>query len=460
MRFVEKYRRITTRMKRRPFLMAGLLIGLGLTAAGLAGAAGNTPLQAQPIKVFREVMPNGLTLIVKPNTANQVVAVDVFLKSGPLYETPNQRGISSLTQRVLIRGSATRSAREIAVETESAGVELTAGVGNEYGYVSLLTTFAGLNKGLEVLLDVLQHPSFTEAELEKERKMMVEKLAAREDRPFEAAYTGFMNLFYTGHPFGTKTIDLIKSVQNITKTDLESWYKKVYMPNNMVVSIVGNVNPVALAKVFKNSLDKLNKGETPKIAALPLKHAANDRVTYEVKKTNAAFLVLGYPAPQLQSKDALAMEVINRILGGGGEARLYMELREKRGLAYTVYSDYVKMSSQSHICVIMATNPENLKAARDGIVKEFKRLTKTLVSARELNDAKRAIKGSYMMSQETNSAQSGLLGRYELLGFGYRYDQKFPRLIGQVTAADVLRVARKYFQHYTMGVVSAGKIEK
>jgi zinc protease len=459
MRCLTNLRWNTAGLKRYPVLLTGLLLALGLAAAGSAGAAGNGPVQAQPTKIFREILPNGLTLIVKPNSANEVVAVDVFLKSGPLYETPDQRGISSLTQRVLIRGSATRSAREIAVETESVGAELTAGVGNEYGYVSLSTTRAGLDKGLEVLLDVLQHPSFTESELEKERQMLVEMLAAREDRPFEAAYTGFINLFYAGHPFGTRTGDLIRTVGNLTKADLESWYKKVYVPNNMVVSIVGKVNPAAVGKLIKNSLGKLSKGVILQMTAPAVKPAPQDRVINAEKKTNATFLVLGYPAPALQSKDAVVMEVVNRILGGGGEARLYMELREKRGLAYTVYSDYVKMSGQSYICAIMATNPNNFKAARDGIVKEFKRLTTTPVPAAELNAAKRAVKGSYMMSQETNSAQSGLLGRYELLGFGYQYDQKFPRLIGRVTAADVKRVARKYFRHYTMGVISATKID-
>jgi zinc protease len=457
MRCVDKFGRITAGMKRYPVLLTGLLLAFAVAAAGIAAAAARGPGQAQPTKIFREVLPNGLTLVIKPNSANEVVAVDVFLKSGPLYETPNQRGITSLTQRVLIRGSETRSAREIAVETESVGAELTSGIGNEYGYVSLSTTLAGLDKGLEVLLDVLLHPSFTETELEKERKMLVEMLAAREDRPFEAAYTGFINLFYAGHPFGTKTGDLIKTIGNLTKADLESWYKKVYVPNNLVVSIVGKVDPGALTKIIKNSLGKLPKGVAPRMVAPALKPVSQDRMVNAEKKTNAAFLVLGYPAPALKSKDAVVMEVINRILGGGSEARLYMELREKRGLAYTVYSDYVKMSGESHICAIMATNPENYKAARDGIVKEFKRLTVTPVPAAELNEAKRAIKGSYMMSQETNSAQSGLLGRYELLGFGYQYDQIFPRLIGQVTAADVQRVARKYFQHYTMGVVSTTK---
>ncbi|HYH03767.1 MAG TPA: pitrilysin family protein, partial [Bacillota bacterium] len=339
----------------------------------LPGSGNKTP------QVYKTVLPNGLTVLVKPGNANQVVAVDLFLNSGPLYEALNQRGISSLTQKVLIRGSQSRTAREVAVETESVGAQLSAGVSAEYAYVSLSTTVDGLAKGLEVFLDLLQHPAFSEVEIVKEKQMLVESLSAREDQPFDAAYLCFAKNFFAGHPLGVKTEDLVRAVQRLTREDLLAWYEKTYVPSNMVLSIVGNVDPDALLQQFQSTLGKRPRGKKPEITEVTAQLPAKNRAEYLPKNTNALFLVLGYPAPDTGSKDALVMDVINRILGGSSDGRLYMELREKRGLAYSVFTGYEKMNGRSNIYAIMATAPGNYFGARDGIVREFRRLTKETV---------------------------------------------------------------------------------
>lgn len=438
-----------------------LILGSSLAAARVKNQPGQisgSSKSAVP-QVIKSVLPNGLTLLFKPNLANEVVVVNLYVKSGPLYEELSQRGISSLTQKVLIRGSQSRTAREIAAETESVGAQISAGVAGDYGYVSLLTTVAGLDKGLEVFLDLLRDPAFTDSEIEKEKQMLIESLAAREDQPFNAAYLCFTRNFYSGHPLGVATADLISSIRKLTRRDLLDWYKRTYVPNNMVISTVGKIDPVSLRQKFQAALGKLAPGKTLPLITSSVKPPTENRVEYLKKDTNALFLVLGYPAPDLNSKDALVMNVINRILGGGSDSRLYLELREKRGLAYSVYTGYNKMSQNSHIYAIMATAPDNWSEARDGIVKEFKRLTTETVSAKALTMAKQAICGSFLMSHETNEAQSSLLGRFELLGLGHEYDQQYPKLIRQVTAADIKRVARKYFSYYTLGVVTANPPE-
>jgi zinc protease len=451
---------------RRWFLWSGLMaLAFGVTL-GMTRAATKKPTRPQPanprvtaLQIVKTVLPNGLTLLVKPTAANEVVALNLLVRSGPLYETMAQRGISSLTQQVLIRGSKTRTAQEIALATESVGAELTAGLGSGYGYLALTTTTSGLDPALDILLDLLQQPSFAETEIAKEKKMLIENLAAREDQPFDAAYLNFMELFYAGHPYGVKTADLIAAVQKITRDDLVEWYQKVYVPQNMVISIVGKVDPRVIKQRLTAALGKLAVGKLPPLTVTPLQRQTKDVMEFKQRATQGLFLVLGYPAPQLTAKETLAMEVINRILGGGSEGRLYTELREKRGLVYTVYTGYEKLNGKSHICAVMATAPRNYQAARDQVVQEFQRLTRELVTARELATAKQAIRGSYLMSHETNTAQSQILGRYELNGLGYAYDQRFPQLIGQVTAADVKRVAQKYFKHYTMGVVAGQAVE-
>jgi zinc protease len=451
---------------RKVIFVAGLtVLSFGATL-GISQAAINRkvkpPQRSVPVmtpQIVKTVLPNGLTILVKATNANEVVALNLLTRSGPLYETLAQRGISSLTQQVLIRGSQTRTAREIALATESVGVKLTAGLGNGYGFVSLTTTTSGLKPAFDILLDLLRQPSFAESEIAKEKRMLIENLAAREDQPFNAAYLSFMELFYAGHPYGVKTADLVTTVNKLTRDDLIAWYHKIYAPQNMVISVAGKVDPVAVNHCLTAALGKLAVGKLPLLTVTPLQRQTKDVMEFKQRATQGLFLVLGYPAPQLTAKEALAMEVINRILGGGSEGRLYTELREKRGLVYTVYTGYEKLNGKSHICAVMATAPRNYPAARDQVVREFRRLTREPVTARELALAKQAIRGSYLMSHETNAAQSLILGRYELNGLGYAYDQKFPQLIGQITAAEVRQVAQKYFKHYTMGVVAGQAVE-
>jgi zinc protease len=405
-------------------------------------------------QVIKTVLSNGLTILVKPTDANEVVALNLLVRSGPLYEKMEQRGISSLTQQVLLRGSAKRSAREIILATEAVGAELSTGLGSGYGYVSLTTTTGGLMPALDVLLDLLQQPSFSATELAKEKKMLGDRLTAREDQPFNAAYLGFMELFYAGHPYGVKTADLVTSVRKLTRDDLVAWYHKTYVPQNMVVSIVGKVDPVVIKRRLTETLGRRPAGKQPSLTVAPLRNQSRDLQGFKQRATQGMFLVLGYPAPALNGRDRTAMEVLNRILGGNGEGRLYAELREKRGLVYTIYSEYEKLNGRAHICVMMATAPRNYKAAREQVVRQVRRLATQPVSARELAMAKQALRGSYLMAHETNNAQSLYLGRYELDGLGYAYDRSFPQLIERVTVADVQRVARKYFTHYTMSVVA------
>jgi zinc protease len=450
----------------RVALLIGLMtLSCGVTL-GMARAATKRPAKpprrntakADP-SIIKTVFPNGLTLLVKRTDANEVVALNLLARSGPLYETLEQRGISALTQQVLLRGSQKRTAREIALVTESVGAELTAGLGGGYGYVSLTTTTGGLEPALDVLLDLLQQPGFSETELAKEQKMLSDRLLAREDQPFDAAYLNFMELFYAGHPYGVKTAALVTSVNKITRDDLVAWYQKIYVPQNMVISIVGKVDPVAIKQRLAGTLGQLPPGKRPALTAAAARRQSRDLQGFKQRATQGLFLVLGYPAPPLNTRDSLAMEVLNQILGGGSEARLYTELREKRGLVYTVYSHYEKQNGLSHLCAVMATAPRNYQAAREQVARQFRRLAAQPVNARELAMAKQALRGSYLMGHETNNAQSLYLGRYELNGLGYDYDRRFPQLIGQVTAADLRRVARKYFTHCTMSVIAGQPVE-
>jgi zinc protease len=449
----------------RSFIIWGVLIITVANPLGrivlpvLAEGGGSSPSSVK-VKAIKKVFDNGLVLLIKPNPANEVVAVSVFTRMGSLYEPRERAGISVLTQRLITRGTSTRNSREIANETESVGATIKSGAGFDYGIMTLTTTLVGLDKGLDVLLDEIQNPVFPADQFEKERQMILDQIASRNDQPSDTAFITFLEAFYKDHPYGMLPTGSAAVVKQLTREDLLSWHKKVYLPNNMVISVVGKVDPVKITKLFQDTLGKLPKGQIPARVTVDLPIRDKSIQTFKQRKSEAVFMVLGYPAPDLMSKDVPAMDVLNGILGGGMSSRLFVELRDKKGLAYSISSDYQKMLGPSCVYCFMATAPENLQAARDGIVAEFEKLTKKAVPAKELLATKRFLKGSYLMGHETNLDQANILGQDELFGLGYEYDERYPQLIDKVTAKDLQRIAGLYFKNYVLGGVSPGEVKE
>lgn len=405
--------------------------------------------------IVKQVFDNGLILVIKPNPANEVVSVQALIRMGGIYEPQSKRGLSKLMQQVLLKGTTTRGAKEIVLATESVGASIDAGLADSgYGSVSLKTTLAGFEQSLPVFLDILKNPAFPSQEFAKEKQLMLQQLTAMNDHPATTAYLNFRSLFYGDYPVGMKPEEIAKMVGLLTRDDLVAWYQKTYIPNNIVISIVGNVDPERMSKIFQDAFGGWPKGKELAITTAAMPSSDQDRQITKTRDSQALCMILGYPAPDIFSGDYPVMAVINYVLGGDMGSRLFVELRDKKGLAYNVSTEYYPSNYPSNIYAFMATAPQNYAAARAGIVLEFQRLTTELVPPEELKSAKQALKGNFLMGHETNASQGRYLGSFELLGLGYQYDQAYPGLIDNVTAEDIQRVARKYFSHYVLSVLT------
>ncbi len=446
----------------KPLLLMLLALSVFMTGIKSATLADSNRLSpgTNSATVTKKVFENGLTLLIKPNPANEVVAVNLMLKMGPHFEPLEKLGISSLMQRVLTKGTAALSGKEIADQTEATGSSIGTGIGSGSGNVTLRTTVSGLDSSLPIFLDLIQNPSFPVAEVEKEKAIRLQQLAAANDQPTNVVFDNYFKLFYGSHPDGALPEEVATTTKNLTREDLIEWHRKTYIPENMVVSIVGKVQSERIITAFAQTLGKLPRGSKPLKLWSEVPAKKQNMVTLKQKKTEALFMVLGYPAPDYRSEDAPVMDVLEEILGGGMGSRLFTELRDKQGLAYSVNSGYWKSAVGSSIYVFMATAPENYRAARDGIIAEFEKLVKEPVPNSELEAAKRSVRGQYLMSHETNAAQGSFLARHEFGGFGYDYDDLYPKLIEKVTPADLQRVAGQYFKHYCLSVLSPSELRE
>ena len=400
------------------------------------------------------VLKNGLKILTKASKANDIVAVGVLLRMGTRYETDEQAGLSDLTQHLLLKGTETRTAETLAVEMDSAGIRLSASASRDYGAVALLTTSEHLNKGLELLFDILKHTRFPEDKVAQEKEMALRRIQARRDQLLGHAMDLLTETYYGSHPYHKPISGYPETVERFGRAEIVDFYRTRYVPNNMIFSAVGNLDEQAFIEHVEAEWEDAPRHPLPPPPeATPPVHDAPEE-TFEERDNQAAWIGIGYGAPALTDPDYAAMMVLDAILGGAMSSRLFTELRDKQSLAYQVGSHYAVHPDASLYVMYIGTSGERFADARDGVLIEVGKLRSKPVSAEELQTAKTYLKGTFVMGQERNASQAALMAAYELLGLGYSFIDEYPKRIEAVTEEDVLRGARTYFSGpYTLGAV-------
>ncbi|MFH1007863.1 MAG: pitrilysin family protein [Candidatus Latescibacterota bacterium] len=404
--------------------------------------------------IERTVYENGLKALTKTSKANDIVAVGVLLRMGTRYETDEQAGLSDLTQHLLLKGTESRTAEELAVEMDSEGIRLSASSGPDFGAVALLTTSEHLGKGLELLFDVLKKASFAQDKVAQEKEMVVRRIRARNDHLLSRAMDLLEETHFQSHPYHKPILGYPETVARFDRGQILDFHRAHFVPNNLLFSAVGNFDKQTLLEQIGAEWGELPSCPLPPSPepALPVHDAPEE--TFEERDNQAAWIAIGYDAPTLGSPDYAAMVVLDAILGGAMGSRLFTELREKRSLAYQVGSHYAAHPEASLYAMYIGTSEERFAEARDGVLDEVRKLCADRVSAEELETAKTYLKGTFVMGQERNAAQAALMAAYEFLGLGYGFLEEYPRQIEGVTREDVLRVAQTYFAGpHTLGAV-------
>jgi zinc protease len=412
-----------------------------LTPGHAAAASGLSPASG----VKKTVLDNGLTVLVKESTANDIVSVELLVGAGPKLESDSEAGISRLLQNSLLKGTSTRSAEQIVTEIESVGGRLSSGSTKEIGYVSLTCTREGLAAALDVFFDVVLNPSFPEAEVEKERGLILQGIRQRKDQLLGSTIDLAQEVLYADHPFHKPNEGYEETVSTFGRERVVDAYGRFYAPGNVVICAVGNLDGKRfvdeVSKRFKTSKggrDRLR----PSFEPLSLTES-REKLTY--KKSSSAWLVIAFPAPGISENDYLPARVLDSILGGSMHSRLFTELRDKQGLGYQVGSFFANFSRDAFVGTYIGTRPDQFEIARDGILAEIEKVRTQEVTDEELEDTKKYLRGSFIIGLESNESQAYDFAYYECLGLGYEFVDRYLEAIQTVTKADVLRVAKTYF---------------
>ncbi len=410
----------------------------------------------QPTTDELVTLPNGLKLILRADPSAETVALQAFVGTGARAEPAELVGIAELTSRLLLRGTTTRSEEEIFTEIENLGAQLSQDLLADMAHVTLVAPKETLERALPIYLDVLLNPAFAPDEVERAKTEFIREIRAQADQNFSVIYNNFQSALYSSHPYGR--IPTLESIARITRDDIVQFYKKYYVPNNMTIVAVGAFDRALLEALLRAKLQELPKGaeELPlKPQPIALVLTENKRVE-AAKRSNLSWLIVGYPAPPVASPDYPAMKLLNAILGGGMSSRLFSELRDKRGLAYSTGSFYPSRAEESHLVTYIIALPQNAETAQQGIVEIIKDIQEHGVPQEELDRAKSYVIGNYRIEHETTERRAWYLGWYETLGVGYQMDAQYPELIQAVTSDDVKRVAQKYLQYYVLSVLGPG----
>ena len=404
--------------------------------------------------VYKEVLDNGITVLIKEDK-EEIVAVDVFLRVGVMSEPEEMMGISGLLQSMLLRGTKTRSAEDITLEIESVGGVIQGETNPDYTDFSVLSTSDYFDVSIELLSDVLQHPAFSQKEIDREKKRILLEIEMVQSKPFLVLYELFNSNLYKRHPYGRPTFGTMDTIENITREDLVDFYNKNYVGGNAVISIVGNVDKDYALQKVKELFTDMPQGTPPELNNPYEPPPLLWREDFRRTDMDTAWLFVGYQTPPISSPDFAAVEIVQLIVGGGMNSRMWIKLREEQGLAYDLGSFMSPLYGPGHLVNYIATGPSNVTKVRKAILDEVRNIRDGEVTQEEIDIMKTFRIGQYYINEETIKNQAFNLGLYETLGVGYEFHLLYPSLVEAVTKEDVIRVANEYMVNPVIVVLSS-----
>lgn len=405
----------------------------------------NVTASQQPQTIHRTVLDNGLVVIAVENAAADIIASRIFIRAGSQWEPREKAGLSHLLSAVITKGTENLSSLEIAEQVESVGANLSADASTDYFLLSLKTVSTDWPEMLQLAGEILRSPSFPEAEVELERHLTIQDIRSQKEQPFTIAFEQLRQAMYQDHPYAFSVLGTEATVSSLSRADLEQYHKTYFRPDNMVISLAGRVKPEDAFEQIERVFGDWRPSETP-LTTQPLPLIMSQ--PYPVKtpqETQQSIVMLGYLASPVQDTDYAALKLLNTYLGNGLSSRLFVELREKRGLAYDVSAFYPTRQSASTFVVYMGTAPENTEIALVGLHTEVERLCSELLSNDELQSAKNKLLGQYALGKQTNAQLAQVYGWYETLGLGIEFDIQFQQDVTSVTPEMAQAVALRYF---------------
>ena len=388
-------------------------------------------------------LKNGLRIVLVPRPSSETATVMVMSGTGSRYEDKRENGLAHFLEHMFFKGTKKRpSAKVISEELDALGSVYNAFTGKERTAYYAKVASRYLDTALDVISDIFLNSTLPSVEITKEKGAIIQEIDMYEDMPMRTIDNVFDALFFSNeHPLGRTILGPKENIRAFTRKDFATYLKRNYTPLNTIVCITGKFSEERVIKKIKKEFGGLKHGNPPDYISFTSEQSGA-RVAIKEKKTDQTQLMLGVPAYPYQHKDEYVLAVLATILGGGMSSRLFMEVREKRGLAYSVQAWPEKYPDTGYFAVQAGVEHAKLEKAVQVILAEFKKIKKTKVKEVELKKAKAYIKGTAALALETSDALAENVAS-SLINIGrVRTLDEITKGIDEVTASDIQRVAK------------------
>jgi len=406
--------------------------------------------------IRREVLPNGLTVISEQMQHLRSVSIGVWVKTGSRDEDPRSNGISHFIEHMLFKGSANRSAEDIARQVDSIGGNMDAFTAKECICFNMKVVDEHLPVAIDILSDLVLNPLFKEEDIAREKGVILEEIKMDEDSPDYLVHEIFTQSFFKDHPLGKPILGTRDTVKKFERSSVLDFYKQCFTPENIVISAAGNLEHKKFVDLVKRHFAQLKPTKTNRKSRRP--ETASRIMLRNKKSLEQVQICMGVPSYPIAHEKRYASYILNSLLGGGMSSRLFQNIRERQGLAYAIYSDLSPYRDTGCLCVYAGTSRESAGKVVQSVVRELFRLKSETVSAEELRRSKDQLKGSLMLSLESSTSRMSNLARQEMyFDHFFTLDELIER-IEAVSADDLRAMAEEFFKTESIAVTVLGNL--
>ena len=405
----------------------------------------------------KTILENGIRIVTEFIPYVRSATVGFWLKVGSQDEADGQLGISHMIEHMMFKGTMSRSAREIAETIDATGGQLNAYTEKEYTSYYGKVPDEHFDLLIEVLADMLLNSVFAQQELEKEKGVILEEIRMYEDSPEDLVHEGLRESLLKPHPVSRGILGTKETVGFFQREDLLAYYAQHYVPSNLVVSVVGNVEHRQVVDSIARHFSRW-KGQEPQKQRNFRPQGGGQ--FFKIKDTEQAHICLGVPGFSRKDEDKYALQVLDTALGGGMSSRLFQSLREDRGLVYSTFSYHTCYEDVGTVAVYAGTSPSNTSQVIRLIREECRRVVREGLRPEELKRAKEQLKGSILLELESMGARMGRLAKAELYNERLLTPQEVIAKIDAVGLEDIRRVAHRLFAEKPFALAVVGPVSR
>ncbi len=407
-------------------------------------------------EIERASLPNGIRIVTESMPYVRSVSLGVWIGSGSRIERGPQNGLSHFIEHMVFKGTQSRSAEDIARSVDSVGGGLDAFTSKELVSFNTKVMDEHLPFALDVLSDLVLNPLFREADIEKEKSVILEEIKMEADQPEFVLHESFISNFWKSHGLGKPILGTRDTVKKFGQEMLLDYYSRVYSPQNILITAAGNLDHKEIVKLIRDKFSDLKQRDGLPADTIPKTHAPI--ILKKKESLEQVHIAMGVPSYPLAHELRFPLYVLNTVLGGGMSSRLFQNIREKQGLAYAVYSELNLFSDTGCFTVYAGTAAETAKQVVNSVMHEFRQLKQELISEDELQRSKDHLKGSLMLSLESTSSRMSNLARQELYFDRFMTMDEMLAKIESVTRDEVQMIAQEFFRTEDMALAMLGRL--